>query len=258
MHLLLNWGETANDLVIDPEYLSNMEHPRTSLASEAGCAFGYGTRHRQLVRGRLSDARPRRRHRRLHLVVRYSTSRDVGYVVLLNSTHSAEAMRRIAQLAVRYLKADVEPPPKPQADGRRGDRCATTRATTTTPTRATRRSRSSNGCCRRPDDCRQTAISFEATPVFGRPVPLDSGRRTRCSVSTPIPKPTRVFATDDAGTMVLTGGRRVRRAAAALARRERALAGARLGGARADAAADDDSVDRPRAAAREAEAGSGG
>ena len=45
----------------------------------------------------------------------YSTSRDVGYVILLNSTHSPEAMRRIAKLAVRYLKADVEPPPKPKA-----------------------------------------------------------------------------------------------------------------------------------------------
>ena len=33
----------------------------------------------------------------------------------LNSTHSPEAMRRIAKLAVRYLKADVEPPPKPKA-----------------------------------------------------------------------------------------------------------------------------------------------
>src|SRR5204863_9607234 len=45
----------------------------------------------------------------------YSTSRDVGYVILLNSTDSPEAMRRIAKLAVRYLKADVEPPPKPKA-----------------------------------------------------------------------------------------------------------------------------------------------
>jgi len=33
VHLLLNWGETETDLVIDPEYLSNMEHPRTTLAS---------------------------------------------------------------------------------------------------------------------------------------------------------------------------------------------------------------------------------
>jgi hypothetical protein len=39
----------------------------------------------------------------------------VGFVILLNATHSPEAMRRIQQLAVRYLKADVEAPEKPRA-----------------------------------------------------------------------------------------------------------------------------------------------
>ncbi len=43
VHVLLNWGETENDLVIDPEYLSNMEHPRTTLASDAGLRSGYGS-----------------------------------------------------------------------------------------------------------------------------------------------------------------------------------------------------------------------
>src|SRR4030095_7004346 len=43
VHVLLNWGETENDLVIDPEYLSNMEHPRTTLASTAGLRTGYGS-----------------------------------------------------------------------------------------------------------------------------------------------------------------------------------------------------------------------
>jgi CubicO group peptidase (beta-lactamase class C family) len=43
VHVLLNWGELGEDLVIDPEYLSNMEHPTTSLASKAGLHSGYGT-----------------------------------------------------------------------------------------------------------------------------------------------------------------------------------------------------------------------
>ncbi|MEO7133428.1 MAG: serine hydrolase domain-containing protein, partial [Vicinamibacterales bacterium] len=115
VHVLLNWGETENDLVIDPEYLSNMEHPRTTLASDAGLRSGYGSGiasssiegfqmlgHGGGIAGFVSN-------------YAYSTSRDVGFVVLLNATHSAEAMRRISQLAVRYLKADVEVPPKPQA-----------------------------------------------------------------------------------------------------------------------------------------------
>jgi len=115
VHLLLNWGENATGLVIDPEYLSNMEHPRTTLASDAGLRNGYGSGiasssiegfpmlgHGGGIDGFVSN-------------YAYSTARDVGFVVLLNSTHSAEAMRRISRLAVRYLKADVEPPAKPQA-----------------------------------------------------------------------------------------------------------------------------------------------
>jgi CubicO group peptidase (beta-lactamase class C family) len=114
VHVLLNWGETADDLVIDPEYLSNMEHPRTTLASRAGLHNGYGTGlfssfvagfpmlgHNGGIAGFMSS-------------FAYSTARDVGYVVLLNSTHSADAMRRISALAVNYLKTDVEAPPKPE------------------------------------------------------------------------------------------------------------------------------------------------
>ena len=115
VHMLLNWGETENHLVIDPEYLSNMEHPRTTLASDAGLRSGYGSGiasssiggfpmlgHGGGIDGFVSS-------------YAYSTSRDIGFVVLLNSTHSADAMRRISQLAVRYLKADIEVPAKPQA-----------------------------------------------------------------------------------------------------------------------------------------------
>ncbi|MEP6782584.1 MAG: serine hydrolase domain-containing protein [Acidobacteriota bacterium] len=115
VHLLLNWGETENDLVIDPEYLSNMEHPRTTLASAAGLRSGYGSGIASLsiegfpmlghgggIDGFISQ-------------YAYSTSRDVGFVVLLNSTYSPDALRRIQQLAVRYLKADVEAPETPRA-----------------------------------------------------------------------------------------------------------------------------------------------
>lgn len=115
VHVLLNWGETEKDLVIDPEYLSNMEHPRSTLASDAGLRNGYGSGiasssiegfpmlgHGGGIDGFISN-------------YAYSTSRDIGFVVLLNSTHSSEALQRISTLAVRYLKADVEPPAKPKA-----------------------------------------------------------------------------------------------------------------------------------------------
>lgn len=116
VHVLLNWGETETDLVIDPEYLSNMEHPRTTLASDAGLRNGYGSG----IASSFVEGFPMLGHGGgidgFISTYAYSTSRDVGYVVLLNSTHSQEALRRISQLAVRYLKHDVEPPPKPTAD----------------------------------------------------------------------------------------------------------------------------------------------
>ncbi|HEX8029155.1 MAG TPA: serine hydrolase domain-containing protein [Vicinamibacterales bacterium] len=115
VQLLLNWGETATDLVIDPEYLSNMEHPRTTIASAAGLRTGYGSG----IFSSSVDGFPMLGHNGgidgFISTYGYSTSRDVGYAVLLNSTHSQQAMRRISQLAIRYLKADVEAPPKPRA-----------------------------------------------------------------------------------------------------------------------------------------------
>jgi CubicO group peptidase (beta-lactamase class C family) len=114
VHVLLNWGENADYLVIDPEYLSNMEHPRSSLASNAGLRVGYGS----AIAASTTEGFPMLGHGGgidgFSSLYAYSAARDVGYVVLLNSTYSQEAMRRISQLAVRYLKADVEPPAKPR------------------------------------------------------------------------------------------------------------------------------------------------
>ncbi len=116
VHVLLNWGETETDLVIDPEYLSNMEHPRTTIASDAGLRNGYGSG----IASSFVEGFPMLGHGGgidgFISTYAYSTSRDVGYVVLLNSTHSQDALRRISQLAVRYLKQDIEAPPKPTAE----------------------------------------------------------------------------------------------------------------------------------------------
>ena len=117
VQMLLGWGELGDAFVVDPEYLGNMEQPRTTLAAEAGLRNGYGsgifTRldlpykmlgHDGGIDGFLSS-------------YAYSPSRDVGYVVLLNSTgpRAGEAMRRLSRMAVSYLKRDVTPPEKPVA-----------------------------------------------------------------------------------------------------------------------------------------------
>jgi CubicO group peptidase (beta-lactamase class C family) len=203
VQLLLNWGETAEELVIDPEYLSNMEHPRTSLANRAGLRNGYGTG----LFSSFVEGFPMLGHSGgiagFSSSFAYSTTRDVGYVVLLNSTHSGQAMRRISQLAVRYLKADVEPPAKPVAEV------------------AEAVLRGYEGYYHQANPRSQAAAFLEwllgglqvtveggrlqVTPVFGTAVPLIpvSDNLFRLEAD---PEPTRAFAADENGVMVLTGG----------------------------------------------------
>ena len=112
VQMLLNWGETSEQLVIDPEYLSNMERPRSSLSAKAGLIYGYGSGIASFARG-LPRARPRRRHRRIR--VRPTATRPRGMRVggAGQRHYAPTAVERLSELAVRYLKRDVEPPAKP-------------------------------------------------------------------------------------------------------------------------------------------------
>ncbi len=116
VQMLLGWGELGTAFIVDPEYLGTMEYPRTTLASAAGMRNGYGSGigaildlpypllgHGGGIDGFLSQ-------------YAYSPSRDVGYVILLNSlgARAQAAMNRLSSLAIRYLKRDVEPPTKPE------------------------------------------------------------------------------------------------------------------------------------------------
>jgi CubicO group peptidase (beta-lactamase class C family) len=114
VQMLLNWGETNDDLVIDPEYLSNMERPRTSLSSRAGLIYGYGSG----IASRTLAGFPVLGHGGgidgFLSTYGYAAARDAGWVVLVNATYAPAAVERLSELAVRYLKRDVEPPVKPE------------------------------------------------------------------------------------------------------------------------------------------------
>ncbi|MDP2318408.1 MAG: serine hydrolase domain-containing protein [Acidobacteriota bacterium] len=116
VQMLLNWGELGEAAIVDPEYLNRMEFPRTSLAARSGLRDGYGLGifgtldlpykvigHNGGIDGFLS-------------AYGYSPARDAGYVVLLNSTASPQALTRISSLAIRYLKRDVTRPTPPHFD----------------------------------------------------------------------------------------------------------------------------------------------
>jgi CubicO group peptidase (beta-lactamase class C family) len=203
VQVLLNWGELPDDLVIDPEYLSNMEHPRTTLASSAGLRSGYGSGlatsfvagfpmigHSGGIEGFLST-------------FAYSTTRDAGFVVLLNATHAPAAMRRISELAVRYLKQDVEPPPKP--DERIAESVLQAYEGYYHPTNPRNQALAFYTWLLSGQSVEVTGNRLRISPAFGEPTTLVPVSDTLFRFEQD-PEPSRVFATDEHGNMVLTGG----------------------------------------------------
>ena len=157
-----------------------MEWPRTTLASKAGVRPGYGLGifstmtlpyhvlgHNGGIDGFLS-------------AYGYSPSRDVGYVVLINSTHAPEALTRLSSLAIRYLKRDVEPPPKPSYWRPRATSCAQYEGyyRDSSPRNEILRRRAVPP--RRADD-RLDGDHLVLTPDFGPAMPLIAGRIPACS-----------------------------------------------------------------------------
>jgi hypothetical protein len=180
-----------------------MEHPRTTLASAAGLHNGYGTG----IASLMIDGFPFLGHgggiEGFISQYAYSTSRDVGFVILLNSTHSPDAMRRLNHLAVRYLKAGIDPPPKPE-ETIAGDVL-----------------RGYEGYYH-PANPRNQAFAFiewlragqsigvagnrlQLRPVFGSASTLIPVSDTLFRFEAD-PEPTRVFTKDENGVTILTGG----------------------------------------------------
>lgn len=114
VQMLLNWGELGEGYVVDPEYLSNMEWPRTTAAATAGVRSGYGLGIFSTIDRPFDVLGHDGGIDGYAAAYGYSPARDVGYVVLLNGTYAPDAMRRLATLAMRYLKRDVDPPPAEQ------------------------------------------------------------------------------------------------------------------------------------------------
>jgi CubicO group peptidase (beta-lactamase class C family) len=117
VRMLLQWGETEEELVVDPEYLSNMERSTTTLAASAGLRNTYGSG----IAWNFKLPYPVLGHgggiEGFTSVYGYSPSRDVGYVILLNTSaqSAGRALDRLSALAIRYLKRDVDTLVKPGA-----------------------------------------------------------------------------------------------------------------------------------------------
>ena len=202
VQVLLNWGETPEQLVVDPEYLSNMEHPRATLAANAGLRNGYGS----AIVATMKEPFPLLGHDGgidgFISRYAYSPSRDVGFVVLLNAVYSSEALDRISSLAIRYLKANVEPPQKARAavaattlrqyEGYYHDAAPRQQATAFIQWLLSGRTIAVAG------------DALSVVPIFGEPSKLIPTSDTMFRGETDVDA-TQVFATDERGGLVLTG-----------------------------------------------------
>jgi CubicO group peptidase (beta-lactamase class C family) len=110
VEMLLNWGELRGGYVIDPEYLSNMEWPRTTAAAKAGVRAGYGLGIHSTIDLPYHVLGHHGGSDGFLSAYGYSPSRDVGFVVLLNGAYAPEALTQLSSLAIRYLKRDVAAP----------------------------------------------------------------------------------------------------------------------------------------------------
>jgi CubicO group peptidase (beta-lactamase class C family) len=202
VHVLLNWGEMPGKLVVDPEYLSNMEHPRTTLAARAGLLNGYGSAIASLQSGTFPLLGHGGGIEGFRSQYAYSPSRDVGFVVLLNGTFSNAAMDRISTLGMQYLKADVEPPAKPELTSQPAflDHYVGYYHDASPRLQA-------RGCLSwlfGGQTIKSEARQLYFDPVFGseeRLIPVGEGLFRRDQDD----EATRVFATDEDGRMILTG-----------------------------------------------------
>jgi len=204
VRMLLNWGELGDAFIVDPEYLGNMEQPRTTLAAAAGLRNGYGKGIATILdlpyvvlgKGGSIDG--------FMCSYGYSPSRDVGFVVLLNSDRprAGETLQRLMSLAIRYLKRDVEPPSRPEAQ--------IDRATLDQYVGYYHDANPRNQIAWAVQSL-MSGLSIEhdgtslfADPVFGRGVRLIPVSETLFRLEDEIDA-SRVFTHDESGTMILAG-----------------------------------------------------
>src|SRR6201987_1157308 len=90
-----------------------METPRTTSASRHGLRLGYGLANYTDVAGGVVTHGHDGGIDGFLSSYRYMPEQDWGYVVLLNSTGSGEALENINRLAIEFLSKDYPKPYKP-------------------------------------------------------------------------------------------------------------------------------------------------
>jgi hypothetical protein len=113
VQFLLRRGTVGQTQLLAPESILRMETPRTTSASRHGLRLGYGLANYTEVAGGVVTHGHDGGIDGFLSSYRYMPEQDWGYVVLLNSTGSGQALENINRLAIEFLSRDYPKPYKP-------------------------------------------------------------------------------------------------------------------------------------------------
>jgi CubicO group peptidase (beta-lactamase class C family) len=113
VQFFLRRGMVGQTQLLKPESIARMEMPKTSLAAQHGLRLGYGLANDTEVFGGVVTHGHDGGIDGFISTYRYMPEQNWGYVVLLNSAGSGEALENSNHLAVEFLAKDYPKPYKP-------------------------------------------------------------------------------------------------------------------------------------------------
>jgi CubicO group peptidase (beta-lactamase class C family) len=111
VQFFLRRGSTEGAQLVKPESILRMEAPETTLAAKNGLRLGYGLANYSSVEGGVVTHGHNGGIDGFLSTYRYMPEQNWGYVILLNSTNSGNALRETNRLVIDFLSKDF---PKPQ------------------------------------------------------------------------------------------------------------------------------------------------
>jgi CubicO group peptidase (beta-lactamase class C family) len=113
VQMMLNRGSLGELQLLKPESVRRMETPRTTLAARAELKNGYGLGDYATLDHPIKEYGHDGGISGFISTYRYMPEEGLGYVVLLNSTVSGEALRKINDLVFDYLTSGLPRPKQP-------------------------------------------------------------------------------------------------------------------------------------------------
>src|SRR5438270_250748 len=113
VQFLLRRGKAGDAQLVKPESILRMETPETTLAAKSGLRLGYGLCNYSSVEGGVVTHGHDGGIDGFISSYRYMPEQNWGYVILLNSDSSQQALESLNRLAIDFLSNDSLKPQQP-------------------------------------------------------------------------------------------------------------------------------------------------